>query len=166
MSATSDVLLWAQRVLALKTSPPHRLLEIAPDATVEDAQAAFHEIARKAHPDLHRNAMTHEEHELVTDAYSAIAAAYQAFRTTSAGAPAARPTAETPVTPSGPAPASGIAGAMSSRALLYYRKAELALRRGDFKGAVLQLKMAIAADPGSAFLRTALAEVESELRKP
>ena len=54
---------------------------------------------------------------------------------------------------------------MTSRALVYYRKAELALKRGDLKGAVLQLKMAVASDPQSAFLRTALVEVETEVRK-
>jgi hypothetical protein len=54
---------------------------------------------------------------------------------------------------------------MSSKALVYYRKAELSLKRGDLKGAVLQLKLAIAADPASGFLRTALAEVELEVRK-
>jgi hypothetical protein len=55
---------------------------------------------------------------------------------------------------------------MSPRALTYYRKAELALRRGDLKSAMLQIKMAIAADPTSQFLRAALAEVDAELRKP
>ena len=54
---------------------------------------------------------------------------------------------------------------MNPKAQLYYRKAELALKRGDLKGAVLQLKLAIAADPQSAFLRTALVEVETEVRK-
>jgi hypothetical protein len=54
---------------------------------------------------------------------------------------------------------------MSQKALVYYRKAEMALRRGDLKGAVLQIKLAIAADPASGFLRTALAEVELEVRK-
>ena len=39
------------------------------------------------------------------------------------------------------------------------------LRRGDLKDAVLQLKMAIAREPQSAFLRTALAEVETEVGK-
>jgi hypothetical protein len=168
MSATVEVLLWAKRVLAKKTSPPHQLLGIAPDATVDQAQTAFHDLARKSHPDLYRNALTPEEHALVTDAYSMIAGAYQEFRSTRPTVPT-RPTtgsAAIAATPSGPAPQSGVAGAMSSRALVYYRKAELALRRGELKGAVLQLKMAIAADPASAFLRTALAEVESELRKP
>jgi len=55
--------------------------------------------------------------------------------------------------------------AMSSRALIYYRKAELSLRRGELTTAVLQLKMAIASDPQSAFLRSALSEVETELAK-
>jgi hypothetical protein len=54
---------------------------------------------------------------------------------------------------------------MSAKALLYYRKAESCLRRGDLKGAILQLKLACAADPTSGFLRTALAEVETEVRK-
>ncbi|MDQ3368251.1 MAG: hypothetical protein M3680_22735, partial [Myxococcota bacterium] len=66
------------------------------------------------------------------------------------------------------APAAGQppgAAAMSSKALIYYRKAELALRRGDLRGALLQLKMAIAADPQSTFLRSALSEVEAEVAK-
>jgi hypothetical protein len=54
---------------------------------------------------------------------------------------------------------------MNSKALVYYRKAELALRRGELTGAVLQLKMAIASDPQSGFLRSALAEVEAEVSK-
>jgi hypothetical protein len=56
-------------------------------------------------------------------------------------------------------------GAMSPKAVTYYRKAEIALRRGDLKGAILQLKLACATDPSSSFLRTALAEVETEVRK-
>jgi hypothetical protein len=55
--------------------------------------------------------------------------------------------------------------AMTSRALVYYRKAELCLRRGELTGAVLQLKMAIASDPQSQCLRSALAEVEAEVGK-
>jgi hypothetical protein len=54
---------------------------------------------------------------------------------------------------------------MSSRALIHYRKAELCLRRGELTGAVLQLKMAIASDPQSQFLRGALSEVETALTK-
>ena len=54
---------------------------------------------------------------------------------------------------------------MNSKALLYYRKAELALRQGDLRAATLNLKMAIAADPQSPFLRSALTEVETELKK-
>ena len=52
MSARMDVLMWAQRVIARKGSPPHQLLEIKADATVDNAQEAFHKVARMAHPDL------------------------------------------------------------------------------------------------------------------
>jgi hypothetical protein len=175
MSARLDVLMWAQRVVARKGAPAHQLLEIRADASLEDAQNAFHKVARMAHPDLHRNQLTPEELERVTTAYAAVAGAYQTFRSQAMVTQRIRPLKETggppsgtgpiPATPSGPAPATGAAASMTPRALVYYRKAELALRRGDLKGALLQLRMAIGCDPGSALLRTALAEVEGELRK-
>jgi hypothetical protein len=181
VSVRADVLLWAQRVIARKTAPAHEILELKASASVEEAQAAFHKLAKIAHPDLHRNGMTPEELEQVTSAYSIAAGAYQVFRSQSMSTQRMKPLkgedlaaaiAAAPPTAAGPTstPPTGIPNApvdkqMNSRALIYYRKAEIALRRGDFKGALLQLKMAIASDPGSAFLRTALAEVELELRK-
>ena len=180
-STAAEVLLWAQRVMARKGSAAYTILELKPTSSVDDAQAAFYKIARIAHPDLHRNHMTPEELELVTSAYATAAGAYQEFRSQAAstqrmkplkaedlaavnaapGPPGAGPTS----TPPSGIPTAPLDKQMNSRALLYYRKAEIALRRGDFKGAILQIKMAIASDPASAFLRTALAEVETELRK-
>lgn len=181
MSSRSDVLLWARRVTGMKKVTPHQLLEIAPDAGLDAAQEAFHKIARMAHPDLHRTGLDPEDLELVTTAYAMIANAYQSFRTQTMATqrlpkidPATEPgtaaspsqTGKVPLTPSGAPPvATGVAGAMSSKALIYYRKAELCLKRGDLRGAMLQLKMAIGTDPGSTFLRTALHEVEAEVRK-
>ncbi|MBE7450966.1 MAG: DnaJ domain-containing protein [Kofleriaceae bacterium] len=51
------------------------------------------------------------------------------------------------------------AKAMNPRALELYRQVEEARRRGDKGTAVLHLKMAIAADPRSTFLRAALLEL-------
>jgi hypothetical protein len=130
--------------VARQGAPPHRLLEIDAGTGAEAAQDAFHKIARMAHPDLHRHSLTAEELELVTTAYARVTAAYQELRD------ALRP---------------GASGAMSPKALPYYRKAERCLRRGELGGAVLQLKLAIASDPQSAFLRSALAEVEAEVGK-
>jgi len=180
-STRAEVLLWAQRVIAKRAGAAHTILDLKPDSSVEEAQDAFHKIARIAHPDLHRNGLTPEELDAVTSAYGIAAGAYQAFRAQSMStqrmkplkaedlaAAAAQnqgsgPTSATP--PSGLPASAGANNQMSSRALVYYRKAEIALRRGDLKGAILQIKMAIATDPSSAFLRTALAEVETELRK-
>jgi curved DNA-binding protein CbpA len=169
MTARIDVLLWAQRIIATKSAPAHQLLELPANATQDDAQVAFHKVARMAHPDLHRTGLTADELELVTTAYAIIANAYQSFRGHVApGSPRPRtghPDAAIAATPSGTAATGSAAQQMSSRALVYYRKAELALKRGDLKGALLQLKMAIGSDPASAFLRTALLEVETEVRK-
>lgn len=185
MSARSDVLLWAQRVIARKAAPAYQILEIAAGSGLDVAQEAFHKIARMAHPDLHRRGLTPDELDRVTTAYARAAAAYQELRSEQllgsrmrpiqalGSDPALIPPAAT--SPASPAPNQAIsvpgetpmnpAHAMTSRALLYYRKAELALRRGDLTGAVLQLKMAIASDPRSQLLRTALAEVASEVGK-
>jgi hypothetical protein len=180
-------------VIARKAGPAHEILELPANAGPDAAQEAFHKIARTGHPDLHRKGLTPEELEKVTNAYAICAGAYQTMRsqtaqtqrirpatepasgsgqTPPAGTPATRPTPvpaapsqTTPATPAGPAPGANAAQSMSSKALVYYRKAELALKRGDLKGAVLQIKLAIAADPASGFLRTALAEVELEVRK-
>ncbi len=215
MSVRSEVLRWAQRVVARKGAAPDVLLEVDSECGVDEAQAAFHKVARMAHPDLHRSSLTPDELELVTTAYARVAGAYQELRSQrmtttrmrplqqpapasaarAGGAPIGRPTTGPipataassagamvpagPVAPSGGAGAgatgamgatggagaTGATGAMSSKALVYFRKAEMCLRRGDLRGAVLQLKLAIAVDPQSAFLRTALSEVEIEVRK-
>jgi len=180
MSARADVLLWAQRVIGRRGATAHQILEIAPGSGPEVAQEAFHRIARMAHPDLHRRTLPADELELVTTAYARAAAAYQELRggrsTTRLRAirdDAAGPTTPTTtVIPTSPPsnravalPDDGLGQRITSRALVHYRKAEAALRRGDLTGAVLSLKMAIASEPQSTFLRSALAEVEAEVTK-
>lgn len=192
MSTRTDVLLWAQRIIALSSAPPHKLLELAIDATIEEAQDAFHKIARSSHPDIHRSGLTPDELEMVTLAYARCAGAYQDFRsqrmqtmrmrpmrdkpaTLIPGAAPTKPGTPIPAPPraaAGPVPSAaqvtggaGSSGQMNGKALIYYRKAELALRRGDLKNAMMQVKMAIAGDPQSPFLRSALVEIEAELAK-
>lgn len=180
MSARSDVLLWANRIVNKGSVAPHHLLEIREGAGLDEAQAAFHKVAKMAHPDLHRASLNPEELEVVTSAYAKVAGAYQELRmmrmqTTKLPRTNLKPPTYAPVNkmpdagmPSGdvkPGVPAGPASAMSSKAIVYYRKAEQALRRGDLRGAVLQIKMAIAADPMSGFLRSALSEVESEIAK-
>ena len=80
MSVRTDVLLWAQRVLAKGNAPAHQMLEVRPEATPEQISEAFQKIARMAHPDLHRSGLAPEELEQVTSAYSRIAGAYQELR--------------------------------------------------------------------------------------
>lgn len=173
------MLLWANRIVNKGATSPHHLLEIREGAGLDEAQAAFHKVAKLAHPDLHRASLNAEELEVVTTAYARVAGAYQELRmmrmqTTKLPRTNIKPPTSAPVNKM---PEAGVAvgdakpsvagpsSAMNSKAVVYYRKAEQALRRGDLKGAVLQIKMAIAADPMSGFLRSALSEVESEIAK-
>ena len=185
-----DVLVWAAGVLSRKSGPAHLVLEVRAGATLEEAQAAFHKIARASHPDLHRQTLSAAELEVVTSAYATVAGAYMTVRSqpstpkpevaTPARGGSARGAARTPPAgnqtplPAGAPPGAGAtdlshanaAQAMTPKALVYYRKAENALKRGDLKGALLQIKLGVAADPTSTFLRNALAEIDAEVRKP
>ena len=75
-----------------------------------------------------------------------------------AAAPARR-SAPTAPPPAGATPELDPARAMNARALALHHRAEGALRTGDRATAILNIKMAIAADPGSQLLRGALAEL-------
>jgi hypothetical protein len=174
VSAAASVMLWAQRILLRRQAPAHQLLEIAPDATMEEAQLAFHKIARIAHPDLHRHGLSAEDLELLTTAYAVVAGAYQTYRSQAVAPANFAPANVAPANVARePTPAAGAPTvvappegdpeqAMSSKALLYYRKAEVAWKRGDLRSAMLQIKLAIAADPVSVFLKGALAQVQAE----
>lgn len=180
MSTRMEVLLWAKRIGARRGAEPHLVLEISADASLEVAQQAFHDIARNAHPDLHRTTCSPDELELVTTAFALVAAAYQQYRsnrTATTKMPALRDLRPTRSKPDTVVPAQNavlvpeIGGAptpasqMSARALVHYRKAEMSIRRGDLPAGILHVKMAIAADPQSKFLRSALVEIEAERAK-
>jgi len=189
--ATTEVLLWAQRIAMRKKHKAFELLELPPTFTLDQAQEAFYRVARMAHPDLHRTTLDAAELETVTRAYAQVAAAYQTIRTQllKQPLPPVRKPGDSrekrmsqhdfhdesptpppvvppppPLTDTRPPPAVTPAlTQMSPKALVYYRKAELALRRGDMPTAMMQIKMAIAADPASKFLRAALLEIQQEL---
>jgi hypothetical protein len=183
MSSRMEVLLWAKRICARRSAEAHLMLEVSADASLEVAQQAFHAIARSAHPDLHRTTASADELELITSAFALVAAAYQQFRATRLATTkmaSLRDLRPEPKSSSaqrsevGPAPGVLVpettttntpASQMSARAAIHYRKAELSLRRGDLPAGILHIKMAIAADPQSKFLRTALTQIEAELAK-
>lgn len=73
--------------------------------------------------------------------------------------PAPAPPPPSPPPPASPAAPIDPTRAMNARALVLYRRAEGALRTGDRTTAMLNIKMAIAADPTSQLLRGALAEL-------
>lgn len=220
MSAVpSEVLVWARKWAKRPEAAEHELLEVSAVATMDTVRSAYHRLARFAHPDLHRTAVTAAELEEITETFARVSNAYSvlsarlrqnaekaerretrppsassassAGAATSAGqrpgrappsavtekrpsftAPASRMTSAPPVGPSGtlpgaarssampPSSSTGPATGLSSKAMLHYRRAELCLRRGELVEARLHLKLALATDPNSAFLRRALEELD------
>jgi hypothetical protein len=211
----SEVLAWARRWARRPNAAEHELLEVAPAPTLDAVRAAYHKLARFAHPDLHRTTLGAEQLEEVTATFARVSNAYAVLsakarrnrpamtatsapateapaRTTAAPpAPAAAPPAPTAAPrPTAPRPTAapppqardpkrtvtphaeklapgdkpslpiGPANAMSPKALGHYRRAELAMLRGNATEALLHLRMAVASDPQSAFLREVLAQLD------
>jgi curved DNA-binding protein CbpA len=77
-------------------------------------------------------------------------------RTTMPTEPPAMPTA---------APVAGTNATLGARALGFYRRAEAAMRVGDLAGALLNLRMALAAEPSSQLLKDAIADTQRKLKK-
>jgi len=145
------------------------MLEVSADATLDVARNKFHDIARTSHPDLHRTTCTKDELELVTTAFALVAAAYQQFRSqtmsTTRMSPMARDKEKAETGPTDRLAEPPVGPQMTSKAIPHFRKAEQALKRGEIAAGMLHMKMAIAADPASKFLRTALTEIQAELAK-
>jgi len=182
VSAAAAVMSWVMHVEANARAAPHELLGVPPTATPEAVQAAFYAVAKQSHPDRFRNLLTPPQLERLTRAYSRIADAYatlggrvrrNAATATSIGAqgsspgvasaPGAMPVFRAVKPATIPPPTSNNSGQtqMNAKALPYFRRAESAFATNDLTNARLQLRLAIAADPSSAYLRRVLAELDS-----
>jgi hypothetical protein len=152
----TQVLAWLDEVEPRADGRSHlEWLELPPTAAPGAAQGAYHAIARTRHPDLFRRALSERELDRLTRMYARVSNAYAALRSADADA---RPALVAPAKPASIDPTR----AMNARALVLYRRAEGALRTGDRAAARLNIKMAIAADPASALLRGALAELDAD----
>ncbi len=140
---------------------PFEWLEIPPTASGTAIQEAYHAIARTRHPDLFRQQLDVPGLDRLVRMYARVTAAYAELRVPEKCAAYLRtqriPKLSAPVTSDAPAPEPS--QAMNPKALTSYRRAEGALRTGDHTAAMLHLKMAIASDPRSTFLRAALTEL-------
>ena len=140
---------------------PFELLDVAPPGTDGEIQRAFHQKAAQLHPDLYRSmpALSPDDHERLETIYSRVAQAYVTLRDPEVRAQLSRSAPQRP----GSAPPPAHLASLSAKAQSLYRRAEAALGTGDIASAVLNLRMALAAQPDSALLRSALAEAQGLL---
>jgi hypothetical protein len=179
MNKAIEVMNWVMRLEASPSASPHAILGIAETASADDIQLAFYNAAKLAHPDRFRTVLTAPQMDRLTRAYSRVTEAYGILtgriRRSAVPAPANRSTAaprpgpasgSTPATPPAAAELNAqLAQQMNHKALPYFRRAELAFANDDPNAAGLQLRLAIAADPTSAYLRRVLHELESATKK-
>jgi curved DNA-binding protein CbpA len=141
------------------------LLDVGTDAGDDDVQRAFHGMAASLHPDRHRQGLTVGQRERLTIVYARIAEAYRVLRD-APGREAYRH-AHPPAIAGEPAVAAELGdeehlARLHPKAQSLYRRAQAALRTGDRTSALLNLRMALAANPTSTWLRAALDRVEGK----
>ncbi len=194
MNRTLEVMTWVMRLEATPAAAPHEILSITATASADEIQLAFYDAAKKAHPDRFRTVLSPPQMDRLIRAYSRVTEAYGVLTgrvrrspvatpptattptrmpptattpppsaTTTTGATASAPRAARPTTPA--QLNAELAQQMNHKALPYFRRAEAAFANNDAKAAGLQLRLAIAADPISAYLRRVLHELESAAKK-
>jgi DnaJ-class molecular chaperone len=137
------------------------LLDISPDASYAQIQGAFHHMAQRLHPDLYRTQLSETDHERLTIVYARIAEAYRALRTEHDRKEYLKTAKRDQEEGRGPTGgAEDAAALLNPKAQRLYRRAMSALQSGDKVSAKLNLKMAIAMAPKSAFLRETLAGID------
>ncbi|RMH38998.1 MAG: hypothetical protein D6689_17930 [Deltaproteobacteria bacterium] len=156
---TRELLAYLDRVEpVLRELSFFELLDVSPDATGDEIQAAYHAVAARMHPDRHRAELTAAQYERLNIVYGRIAEAYRVLRD-----PRERDRYTRELASRADAAGAGEAEAvwlLSPKAQAHYRRAQAALRTGDRASAILHMKMALRASPGSALLRAALADLE------
>ena len=183
MSARTDVLLWAQRIIARRRarrrtscsrSRPTPALDVGAGGVPQDrahgaSRSASHDARRPTSSSWSRRAYAMRRERVPELPHAATTATQRMPRSIQPPPPVPRrPTPIAVATPSGapaPRPASRRRDDRARRSL-YYRKAELcaAARRSD-AARCSSSRWRSQRIPASTFLRTALAEVEAEVRK-
>ena len=141
------------------------LLGVEPSVGVDTLRQAFHDFARRYHPDNHtddpaRLARATEIFRRGTEAYRVLLdpelrSAYD--RALERGETRLRAGTE-------PRRGGRRGRALGPRARPFFAAAEQALRAGDRRGALLKLRIALQHEPGSELLRRKLAELEADLK--
>ena len=141
----------------LQTAPYHEFLGVGPEATGDELRVAFHQRARKFHPDRYHG-QDGEFRTRVYEVYKRMTEAYQVLsdpptrqryeRQQAAGANRYDPGQE-----SQKKRAPGELDIKNARAKKYHELAMDALRRGDKKSALMNLKFAAQMEPDNVDLK-------------
>lgn len=148
----------------------YTLLRIEPEASADSVRQAFHAFALRYHPDRFSGA-SEDKRERAAQIYRRGAEGYRilmnpsARRQYDAGLEQGRLRLEPSEQRMSERPSpSGRLAVRSPRARPFATKALMAFKKGDFKTARLNLKMALQHEPDNDLLKARLADVEQRLR--
>jgi curved DNA-binding protein CbpA len=147
----------------------YQLLDVARNANEAEVRDEYYKRVARFHPDLYVNSLDDHTRDKLVTMYSRIVEAYQCLTN---GARRARydqlllqgRLRWTPEDERAPAPRAEDA-IQNPHAQRLFRLAQENLRQGNPKGALMNLKMALSAEPENSTLQTEIAKAEAALKK-
>lgn len=147
----------------------YALLKVPRDATADAIKQAFHDFARKYHPDrVAHDARLARQYTRIyrrgTEAYRVLSHPEQR-RLYDLGLAAGSLRFDPSLERLAQRPSSPASRGKSGQARPFILKAQQSMRRGDYRGAKLHLMIALGHDPDNSELQAMMREVEAELAR-
>jgi len=147
----------------------YELLRVPETANADDVRRAFHDFAMKYHPDRYAGAEVDKQDRAAAiyrrgaEAYRVLTDREQRRRYDEALHSGGSVRYEEPKSSPAVRPSSGVLEVKSLRARPLFQKALEQIKSGDFKGAKLNLMLALNHEPENALLLARMAEVKAKL---
>jgi len=151
---------------ALEQTDYYRVLGMSSASSEGDIRDAYYKLAARLHPDVHGEDLEPEFRRRLTSVFSRVVEAYRALSD-----PARRSEYDQTLARGGMRMTTGVKvkqprgeeGPVDEHARRFYLLARQALDGGDARSAVMNLRIALSAEPDSPILRAALARAEAML---
>jgi len=147
----------------------YTLLGVSSSATADQVRAAFHELARRYHPDRWTGQPEAERskagaiYRRAAEAYRVLMDSPERTRYDAGLLRGEVRLGPAPTETGGRPPPAMITSIKNPKARPFWQKAQESIKAGDFKAAKLNLTLAKNADPGNPMIEAALADVLSKL---
>ena len=151
---------------AMDQTDYYRVLGMSSAATEPEIRDAYYKLAARLHPDVHGEGLDPAFRQRLTTVFSRVVEAYRVLSDSTRRSEYDRTLAQggMRMAPGAKVKSRASEGPAVAHARKFYQLAQQALDSGDPRSAIMNLRIALSAEPDSPILRAALARAEAMLR--